>query len=113
MEDETKKIDKIIAELDANENVIKNEDGTKTVLLTETVSHNGSMIDKVTFRKPRGKDLRVMDMEKGDLAKGFRLAASLSGLSFATFDEMTGDDAMLCTTVASTMGKKLITGEKP
>jgi hypothetical protein len=110
--------DQAVAELlkavEQNEQVRTNEDGTKTVVLSSAVKTGSGAhvkeISEVTFRKPKGRDWRETDKETGDLAKAFRLASCLSDLPMSAFDSMEGDDALLCATIAGTMGKKLKTG---
>jgi hypothetical protein len=106
-------IDAAADDLAADPHVVVNEDGTKTVTLDEPIDIDKAEITHVTFRKPRGKDWLETDKRDGDLAKGFTLAASLSGLPFSAFEKMDGGDALLCSRVASTMGKKSKTGGKP
>lgn len=100
-----------LEEILGNPAVTTNEDGTRTVKLEEPVRFNNQDVTELTFRKPRGKDWRKTDGEKGDLAKGYKLAACLTAYPLSVFDDMTGDDALLCVGVATTMGKKLRTGE--
>jgi hypothetical protein len=83
-----------------------NDDGTKTVFLTEPVEYANGEITEVTFRKPKGRDWRETDKVKGDVAKSFALAGVLADLPSKVFDRMEGEDALLCAAVAATMGKK-------
>jgi hypothetical protein len=103
-------VNKVIDGINNDPRVKINEDGTKTVSLGEPVQVRGETVSKVTFRRPKGRDWRETDKETGELAKGFRLAAALADLPMSVFDSMDGDDALLCATVAGTMGKKLPTG---
>ncbi len=98
---------KVVADLDDDPRVTVNEDGRKTVTLSTPVEVRGEKVLKVTFRQPKGRDWRESGQDAGELGKGFRLASSLSDLPMSVFDEMDGADALLCVTVAGTMGKKL------
>lgn len=70
--------------------VERNKDGTITLHLEVSVSMpKRPPVSELTFRRPRGKDLRDADNHRGgDVEKSYVLAASLSGQSWALFDEM-------------------------
>ena len=67
-------------------------------------------IAELTFKKPKARDLLVVDEEEGSVAQSLRLVAQLSGISYKNILALDGEDAMLCATVAGTMGKKSATG---
>lgn len=110
MTDTQSAVDEALAELDESTKVVVNDDGTKTVTLDVPVTINGKEVTSVTFRRPSGRDWRRTDEEKGEVGKAYRLAASISGLPMQVFDDMDGNDALLCSAVAGKMGKKLTTG---
>lgn len=104
-----------------DDGVIENDDGTRTVYLEVPIQiikkparrgepEETEDVGELVFRRPTAKDWLETDKEKGDLAKNFRLAAKLCGLSYANFLALDGADAIRCTQVANTMGKKLPTG---
>lgn len=49
-------------------------------------------IHEVTLRRPKGKDLRVMDRHPGKMAQSLALIAALSGLTTAQVDELDAED---------------------
>lgn len=91
--------------------IVTNTDGTRTLTLKEPFEYNEQPVHELTFRKPKGKDFKATDKVKGSIASSYLLAACLCGYPDTIFDEMDGDDAMLCSTIANTMGKKLPTGK--
>lgn len=99
-------IDSVTQEVNENPRVTCNENGTKTLELLEPIKDGNQEITELTFRLPCGRDWLETDKEEGAIGKSFRLAASLSGMKFGTICNMDGEDAMLCGTIASTMGKK-------
>jgi hypothetical protein len=107
-------IEEILESLKENEAVTLNDDGTRTVKLSTTikVKEGRDLVDcdELTFRAPTARDLLVMDQEKGGLAKSYRLACQLCGLSYGNFLSLNGEDALLCISVAQVMGKKSQTG---
>lgn len=92
--------------VNASEQVKINDDGTKTVTLSEPITFNNKEVTEVTFRRPRGRDWAKTDSVKGEISKGFVLAGALSGYPAKLFEDMDGDDALICSAVAGTMGKK-------
>jgi len=104
--DKEQTIEEAVAELEANDQVEFHENGTRTVTLTEPVQYNNQPVRTLKFKKPKGKDYRAMDRQKGDIGKSYALAGSLCGFPMRIFDDMEGDDALLCVAVAGTMGKK-------
>lgn len=111
-----KDLEEVLKSINENEAVVVNEDKTKTVMLECPIEIRKGKeqvtVEELTFRRPTAEDWLVTDEEKGQLGQGFRLAARLCGLSYANFKKLDGEDAMLCSAVASTMGKKYPTGEK-
>ena len=99
-----------IKQIDEDPRVVVNDDGTKTVKLLEPVTFKGEEITELTFQRPKGKDWLKTDEQKGDLGKAFSLAASICGKPMSLFCAMNGEDALFCSQVASTMGKKFPTG---
>jgi hypothetical protein len=100
------RIEGVLQEIADNPQVTVNEDGTKTVKLTEPVTYAKKQLTEVTFREPRGRDWRETDKVDGEISKSLALAASLSDKPLRVFDDMIGEDALLCGVVAGTMGKK-------
>jgi len=98
--------EEVMAELEENEQVTFNDDGSRTVDLEEAVEFKKEMIERVVFRRPTGADWLATDKEKGEFGKSLALAASCSGVAFTVFKRMTGDDALLCVQVVTSMGKK-------
>jgi len=86
--------------------IIDNDDGTKTIKLSEPITIAGQEIATVTMHKPFGRDMRAMDQEKGEIAKSFKLASSVSKLPMAAFDAMTIEDATACIRVADSWSSK-------
>jgi hypothetical protein len=52
-------------------------------------------ITEVKLRRPKGKDLRIMDRHEGNIAKGMAMVARLSGLDDHVIDELDGEDLMV------------------
>ena len=68
---------------------------TKAISLTEPLVFDGQRIAEVTVRRPKVKDLRVLDdlgADGDDLARGVAMAAQLTGLPTAAIDEMDASD---------------------
>lgn len=105
-----KEFEEKLKEVEADPRVSVMKEGRRVVTLAEPFKFLDKEISTITFRKPKGKDWRAMDAEKGEIGKAYALAAALSGQDVAVFDEMDGDDALLCVLVASVMGKKSKTG---
>ncbi len=103
-------MDESIKEVDENPQVETHEDGTRTVTLTEPVMYAKTQLNTLTFRKPKGRDWRETDRADGEAGKAFSMAASLCDKPMKLFDDMEGDDALLCVAVAGVMGKSLSTG---
>lgn len=91
--------------------VEEHDDGKRTVTLATSVETKKGLVESLTFRKPKGRDWRDTDRAKGQFAKMYALAAALTDQPAYIFDKMDGDDALLCTMVASIMGKSRTTGE--
>jgi hypothetical protein len=97
----------IIEDLEKRDGVTHNVDDGSWSVRIAPVEHRGQTYDMIKFdRAPCGRDWLETDREKGDVGKGYRLAASLSGVPFAVFLNMTGEDAMTCVAVAGVVGKK-------
>ena len=103
---EDKDIEEALEKLRNDDRVTFNEDGTKTVRLEYPVKYNNKDIEELTFRRPRGADWRNTDREDGGIGKAFMMAAALTGYPLSVFDNMDGEDALVCSAVAGTMGKK-------
>lgn len=108
--EEEKEFEEKLAEVNAHPQVSALKEGKRVVTLSEPFTFISKEISTITFRKPKGKDWRAMDAEEGDIGKAYCLAAALSGQDISVFDEMGGEDALLCVLVASVMGKKSKTG---
>ncbi len=103
-----------------DEGIIDNGDGTRTVVLESPLKlakkvrrgeHDDvEEVTELTFRKSTAKDWLETDKETGEMAKQFRFAARLCGISYGNFLTLSGDDASRCIAVANTMGKELPTG---
>lgn len=107
MTEESDELLKVLKELEEHDQVRTDDDGARTVTLADPVQHRGRTFEEVVFsRAPRGHDWLETDKAEGNFGKGLRLAASLSGVPFQVFLNMSGDDAMLCVSVAGVMGKK-------
>lgn len=105
--DNDKEIIYAIEEVNNDHRVSVNEsERTKTITLSESVQHNGQELKSLTFRRPKGKDWMRIDDEKSDMRKAFLLASLLSGVPVNILGDLDGNDALLCVTVAGSMGKK-------
>jgi hypothetical protein len=106
--------EELLESLKENEAVTLNDDGTRTVKLSVPIQiKQGKELvdcDELTFKVPLARDLLVMDQEKGVMAKSFRLACQLCGLSYGNFLSLNAEDSLLCVSVAQVMGKKSRTG---
>ena len=109
-DEDEKTPEELLEELLAEPNVTDNGDGTVTVLLTEPVTYAKHVYESITLRKSRGKDWREASPGKGEFDRTIRLAASVAGVPLRVFDEMDGEDAMLCAGIAGLLGKKSRTG---
>ena len=49
-------------------------------------------IQEVTLRRPKAKDLRLLDGQEGNFARSLTLLGALSGLSRPAIDEMDAED---------------------
>ena len=101
-----------LASQEQDELVAENDDGTKTVTLDVPITVGGKEVASVTFRKAKGRDMLETDKDSGDLAKAFRLASVLGDIPFSAMASMEAEDALRCSRVAGTMGKKSRTGGK-
>ena len=50
------------------------------------------IIQEVTLRRPKAKDLRLLDGQEGNFARSLTLLGALSGLSRPVIDEMDAED---------------------
>lgn len=93
-----------------SEFITKNDDGSITVHLVETVAYRHGREDKevgeVLFRRATGRDWMDTDKAKGQMGKVVQLASSMSGLPVSVFAKMDGDDFLRCTRVVNAFGKK-------
>lgn len=61
----------------------------------------------ITLRKMKGKDLLVMDKVKGEMTKTTAMLASMAGVPFQVFEEMSADDFQnIMAGVVPLMGKR-------
>lgn len=68
-------------------------------------------ITVIELRRPKGKQLKVMDKVQGENAKTLALIAACSGLPLSTLDEIDGEDfADLAEIVEVFFGKRQKTG---
>lgn len=111
MSKEEDDIAKLIETLDGVGRIVTNADGTRTLTLKEPFEYNSQQVHELTFRRAKGKDYKATDKVDGAISTSYCFAARLCGYPETIFDEMDGDDAMLCSAVANTMGKKLPTGK--
>lgn len=51
-----------------------------------------STYTELTFRRPKGRDLLIMDKVTGDLNKSVAMMASMAGVPYPVFEEMDADD---------------------
>jgi hypothetical protein len=67
-----------------------------TVNLLYPITVNGAMIDMITLRRPKVRDLVYAEQygKDGDESYGAALAASMAGLSFEEFGEIDRTDAI-------------------
>lgn len=77
--------------------------GTKTLTLSDPVKYMKKDLHEITFRRGKGSDLVTSDAEEGKIAKGMRMAAQLSNLPMRIFDDMCGDDLLMCLEAAQEM----------
>lgn len=63
-----------------------------TYTLKTPVSHNGTTVTSLTFRKPKVGDLMMMDKFTGDTEKLIALLASTSDTAIPVFKEIDLDD---------------------
>jgi hypothetical protein len=85
---------------------------TVTVRLEEPVTLDGgpnkapTTYVELTFRRPKGRDLLVMDRLAGDLNKTIGMMASMAGVPYPVFEEMdAGDFARVGEEIAPLLGK--------
>lgn len=90
------------------------DDGRRTVVLAYPKTIAGEEVAKITFRKPLGKDMRLMGAENGgDVAAITKLASLLSKLPTTAFDSLEIEDYEACMqTAGSWSGKGLAGGQK-
>lgn len=67
-----------------------NDDGSVTLPLEYPVKDvkDGTLIDEVTIRRPKVKDLKMADDEEGDIAESVVLISGLSGLRKSEVEAM-------------------------
>lgn len=68
-----------------------------TITLTEPVTINEgkrdeAVVAELTFRRAKGRDFLMMDKVKGETSKTCAMYASMAGVPFQVFEEMSGDD---------------------
>lgn len=73
--------------------IAKNDDGSVTVTLAFPIKHDGQDLDKVTLRRPKAKDFRLMGKQSGtDVDKSLWLIGALSGLPSGSTDQIDAAD---------------------
>jgi hypothetical protein len=79
---------------------------TKTVTLTEPVTHDGKSYPSLTLRKLKAKDLVAGDLVQGETRKAFAIFASMAGVPIQVIEELDVDDfELLGREAAPLMGK--------
>jgi hypothetical protein len=70
----------------------RNDDGTVTVLLKYPVVLKKGTVDEVTIKRPKGKNLTVMDDETGAVSGSLLLVAGLTGQPMKVAKELDAYD---------------------
>lgn len=79
---------------------------TVEVKLDYPVTFKDKVIDTLTFRRRKARDLVAMDAVKGEMAKTFALYASMCGQPLPVIEDLDGDDLdKVIEATAGLMGK--------
>ena len=64
----------------------------KTIQLKHPIKVEGTEIDSLTIRRPKVRDLKVIDQTKGEVARGIALVATLCDIPEPSVNEMDAED---------------------
>lgn len=66
---------------------------TESYTLKHPIEWNGTKVDKIEFRRPKGKDLRAMGaLKSSDAERGLWMMMTLSEMPSEFFDELEAAD---------------------
>ncbi len=81
-----------------------------TYKLEYPITIEDQLVEEVTLRRAKGRDLRAMDKAQGDTAKALVLICKLASLSETAADEL---DAVDVTGLSALVGDLIAPGKKP
>jgi hypothetical protein len=74
-----------------------NEDGSKTVQLSEPIKSMGNVVVELTVKKPKVKHLKAIDPKKSQAEQSIALMAVLTNSTPLDLEELSLDDFALLT----------------
>jgi hypothetical protein len=82
---------------------LETPEAPKTLTLTTPVIVQGKTYTELTFRKAKGRDLKVLDRHKGAVAGSLALGALLAGVPPEAVDEMDAQDVSAMSKIVATL----------
>ncbi|MCX4027946.1 phage tail assembly protein [Spartinivicinus marinus] len=69
---------------------------SELITLNYPIERNGEVINEVTLRRPKAKDLKNMEKRGGgEITQSIHMVADLTSLDIATVEELDGEDFQL------------------
>ncbi|MCX4025100.1 phage tail assembly protein [Endozoicomonas sp. SM1973] len=66
---------------------------SELITLNYPIERNGEVINEVTLRRPKAKDLKNMEKRGGgEITQSIHMVADLTSLDIATVEELDGED---------------------
>lgn len=81
--------------------VLENEDGSKTIRLVEPVKHGQEMLEQITFKKPKAKHLKDLNLQNIKFDDFLKLGGAISGNPPSVMGELGMEDAFAMVEVIS------------